>query len=38
MSGVKFRDYLLGLALPIALYYVFFEDLARVLHFALARY
>jgi hypothetical protein len=35
MSGVKFRDYLvgtlLGLPLPIALYCVFFDYLARVL-------
>ncbi len=35
MSGVKFRDYLvgtlLGLPLPIALYCVFFDSLARLL-------
>lgn len=38
MSGVKFRDYLiatlLGLPLPIALYCLFFEYLARMLHIA----
>ncbi len=38
MSGVKFRSYLigtvLGLPLPIALYCVFFEYLARALHIA----
>ena len=38
MSGVKFRDYLiatlLGLPLPIALYCIFFEYLARMLHIA----
>jgi uncharacterized membrane protein YdjX (TVP38/TMEM64 family) len=36
LSGVRFRDYLLGtligLPLPIALYCLFFEYLARVLH------
>lgn len=40
MSGVKFRDYmlgtLLGLPLPIALYCVFFDYLARALHIAVA--
>lgn len=38
MSGVRFRDYaigtLLGLPLPIAVYCVFFELLARILHIA----
>lgn len=38
MSGVRFRDYaigtLLGLPLPIAVYCVFFESLARILHIA----
>lgn len=38
MSGVKFRSYLigtlLGLPLPIALYCVFFDYLAKILHIA----
>ena len=38
MSGVKFRDYLvgtvLGLPLPIALYCLFFDYLAKLLHLA----
>jgi uncharacterized membrane protein YdjX (TVP38/TMEM64 family) len=36
LSGVRFRDYLLGtligLPLPIALYCLFFDYLARILH------
>lgn len=36
MSGVRFRTYLLGtllgLPLPIVLYYLFFDTLAQLLH------
>jgi uncharacterized membrane protein YdjX (TVP38/TMEM64 family) len=38
MSGIRFRDYLigtlLGLPIPIALYCVFFDYLAKVLKIA----